>query len=127
MAAHRFGTTAGAIPLTRTTIVATGDLPAGSGNSGGYAGETTNGISLLASGSQAAGAIVVAINTTAKNTISVSWKAGTILQAAEDHSIALQYRVGTSGTWIDVGSTTTYTTLGKTNGEISGLQLKHYL
>lgn len=121
MAAHRFGTTAGAIPTTRTTIVATGDLPNVTiAGSGGWMAENANGVSMLASGSQSAGAVVVAINTTGNTNILVQWKAGTILQqTSRDNSIALQYRIGTAGAWTDVGTTTTYTSQGKVAGDIS--------
>ena len=119
---HRFGTSSGAVPTTRTTAVANGDLPTGGGNSGGWSNEAANGFGMLASGSQSAGAFVVAINTTGLNTIVVQWKAGTILQqASRDMSLALQYRVGTSATWTDVGTTTTYTSQGKTEGTFSGV------
>lgn len=123
MAMHRFGTTAGTIPSTRTTNVANGDLPISNAiGSGGWWNETNNGISLLASGSNAAGALVVAINTTGKIGINVSWKAGTILQQTNyDNSIALQYRIGTTGTWNNVGTTSTYSTQGKEIGDISAL------
>lgn len=118
MAVHRFAT----IPTTRTTAPANADLPYNSnGSAGGWDDEAANGISLLASGSQPAGALVVAINTTSLINVQVSWKAGTVLQqASRDNSIALQYRVGTSGTWTDIGTGTTYTTQGKTAGDVSG-------
>jgi len=107
IAIHRFGTTAGSIPTTRTTNNGTGDLPvAGTNTSGGYILEGTNGangISMLASGSQAAGAIVVEISTLGREDITVAWAAWTVLdQASYTNSIALQYRVGDSGTWINV-------------------------
>src|SRR5262245_57920197 len=66
VAVHRFGTSAAAIPLTRTVTPGNADLlyaTAGS-TSGGWRDETTNGLSMLASGAQAAGAWVVSINTT---------------------------------------------------------------
>src|SRR5215213_6632310 len=60
VAVHRFGTTAGAIPTTRTTSPANGDLIYVTlGTSGGWRDEGANGLSLLASGSQSAGALVV--------------------------------------------------------------------
>lgn len=123
MAVHRFGTSAGAIPITRTTIVATGDLPNVTiANSGGWMAENANGVSMLASGSQSAGAVVVAINTTGNTNILVQWKAGTVLQQTSlDNSVALQYRIGTTGTWTDVGTTTTYTSQGKVAGDVSAV------
>lgn len=126
MAMHRFGTSAGAIPVTRTTAIANDDLPnVTMSNSGGWMNETTKGVSLLASSSQSAGALVVAINTTGLTNIQVSWKTGTILQQASyDCSIALQYRIGTSGTWTDVGTTTTYTSQAKAAGDVSSTYLE---
>lgn len=123
MAVHRFGTSAGAIPTTRTTFPATGDLPNVTiANSGGWMAENANGVSMLASGSQSAGAVVVAINTTGNTNILVQWKAGTVLQQTSlDNSVALQYRIGTTGTWTDVGTTTTYTSQGKVAGDVSAV------
>ncbi|HEX8474910.1 MAG TPA: DNA/RNA non-specific endonuclease [Pyrinomonadaceae bacterium] len=117
VAVHRFGTTSG-IPTTRTTAPGTGDLPYNStSNAGGWRDEGANGISMLASGSQAAGALVVAINTTGQTNIQVTWTARTILQqASRDNSIALQYRVGTSGNFTDIDPTT-YTSSGKSAGD----------
>ena len=122
MAAHRFGTTAGAIPTTRTLSPANGDLPSAGGASGGWSFHNANGISMLASGGQAAGAIVVSIVTTGLTNVEVNWKAGTFTQqASRDNSLALQYRVGTTGNWTDVGTTSTYVTTGNPNGHISPL------
>src|SRR5688500_8983196 len=81
MAVHRFGTTSGAIPTTRTTSPANADLiNVTLGTSGGWRAEGANGISILASGSQAAGALVVSINTLGSKDIKVSWVVRTILQ-----------------------------------------------
>lgn len=121
MAVHRFGTSAGTIPTTRTLSPGNGNLPAGAGTAGGYQAHTNNGISMLASGSQAAGALIVAIDTTGKTNVQVSWRAGTILQqASRDHSVALQFRVGHSGNFTDVGTASTYTSQGQTAGSFSG-------
>lgn len=122
VAVHRFGTTSGTIPTTRTVVPATGDLPYSStSNAGGWRDEASGaGIGILASGSQSAGALVVAINTTGQTAIQVFWLCRTILQqASRDNSAALQYRVGTSGNFIDVGTGTTYTSAGKTAGDVS--------
>ncbi|MFZ4401263.1 MAG: hemoblobin-interacting domain-containing protein [Bacteroidales bacterium] len=125
MAIHRFGTTSGSIPTTRTTSDGTGDLPVTTtNNSGGYLIEGTggaDGVSLLASGSQSAGAIVVEISTTGKTAISVSWLAWTKLdQTTYTCSMALQYRIGESGTWINVDNPlssvySTNATIGRSN------------
>lgn len=119
LAVHRFGTSAAAIPTTRTTLPGSGDLPYISNpTSGGWKDEGANGLSLLASGSQSAGALIVAINTTGLTNVQVAWTCRTILQqASRDNSIALQYRVGTSGNFIDAGTTSTYTSQGKTAGD----------
>ena len=118
VAVHRFGTTAGAIPTTRTNTPGNADLPYSNiSNAGGWRDEGANGIGLLASGSQAAGALVVAVNTTGQTNVQVSWVARTILQqASRDNSIALQYRLGTSGNFIDVDPSE-YTSAGKTAGD----------
>lgn len=42
-------------------------------------------------------------------------------QASRDASVALQYRVGTSGNFIDVGNTTTFSTTGLVDGTLSSL------
>jgi hypothetical protein len=118
VAVHRFGTTAAAIPTTRTLIPGNADLPYNSGGtSGGWRDEGTNGIGLLASGSQAAGAVVVAINTIGQSAIQVGWTIRTILQqTSRDNSIALQYRIGNIGNFIDVGTSSTYSSTGQTAG-----------
>lgn len=114
MAVHRFGTTSGAIPTTRTTLPGNADLPYNAtSNAGGWRDEGTNGLSMLASGSNAAGALIVSINTIGQSNIQVSWTVRTILQqASRDNSIALQYRIGTSGNFIDVGTTSTFSSTG---------------
>lgn len=118
VAVHRFGTTAGAIPTTRTLIPGNADLPyTATSTSGGWKDEGSNGISVLASGSQSAGAWIVSINTTGKTNIQVQWTARLILQqAAWDNNAALQYRIGTTGNFIDIGTTTTYSSAGQTAG-----------
>ena len=122
IAVHRFGTSAATIPVTRTTAPAVADLPYNAtSNSGGWLGANggTDGIAMLASGSNAAGAIVIAINTVGKTDILVNWTARTILQqASRDHSLALQYRIGTSGDFTDLGTAAqVYTTSNKVVGD----------
>ena len=117
---HRFS----AIPVTRTLAPANSNLAAqgssSTANSGGWYYLGTDGIGLLASTTNPAGALVVAINTTGLNNINVSWICKTIYnQASRDNSVALQYRVGTSGNFTDVSSSTVYTSNGKTNGHSS--------
>jgi endonuclease/exonuclease/phosphatase family metal-dependent hydrolase len=120
VAVHKFSS----IPTTRTLAPATGDLP-NQGSSaalatGGWYHLSTDGIGLLASGTNAAGAVVVAINTTGLTNIQVSWLCKTIKnQSSRDNSIALQYRVGTSGNFTNVGTTSTYTSAGKVAVDVS--------
>ena len=118
VAVHRFGTTAGAIPTTRTIAQGNGDLPyVATIGSGGWKDESANGLSMLASASQSAGALIIAINTTGSSNIDIQWTARLILQQASwDNNIALQYRIGTTGNFIDIGTTTTFSTAGQVNG-----------
>jgi predicted extracellular nuclease len=118
IAIHRFGTTAAAIPTTRTLSPGIADLPYNStSNAGGWRDEASDGIGILASGSQSAGALIVAINTTGQSNIQIAWTVRTILQqASRDNSVALQYRIGTAGNFIDIGSTSTYSSAGQVVG-----------
>lgn len=118
VAVHRFGTTAGAIPTTRTLVPGNGDLPyVATIGSGGWKDEVANGLSILASGSQSAGALIIALNTTGSTNIDIQWTARLILQQASwDNNIALQYRIGTSGNFIDIGTTSTFSTAGQAAG-----------
>lgn len=115
VAVHRFGTTSGAIPTSRILTPGNGDLPnTTTSTSGGWKDEGANGISVLASGSQAAGAWVIAINTIGKTNIEIQWTVRLLLQqASRDNSVALQYRIGTSGNFIDIGSASTYNSSGQ--------------
>jgi len=120
VAVHRFNT----IPSSRTILPAVGDLAtAGSsptGVTGGWYYLGNDGIGILSTGTVSAGALVVAINTTGLNHINVSWLCKTINnQASRSNSIALQYRIGTTGNFTNLGTTTTYTSNGKVNGDVS--------
>jgi endonuclease/exonuclease/phosphatase family metal-dependent hydrolase len=120
VAVHKFSS----IQTTRTVAVATGDLPnqgsSPSSTTGGWYHLGTDGIGLLASGTNAAGSVVVAINTTGLTNINVSWICKTIKnQASRDNSVALQYRIGTSGNFTNVGSTSTYSSAGNADGHTS--------
>lgn len=118
VAVHRFGTTSGAIPTTRTLTPGNGDLPyVATIGSGGWKDESANGLSILASGTQSAGALIIAVNTTGSTNIDIQWTARLILQQASwDNNIALQYRIGTTGNFIDIGTTTTFSTAGQVVG-----------
>ncbi|MGB4845622.1 MAG: endonuclease [Ferruginibacter sp.] len=113
---HRFGTTSGAIPTSRILTPGNGDLPYNaSSTSGGWKDETGNGLSILASGSQSAGAFIISVNTTGSTNIQVQWTVRLILQqTSRDNSIALQYRIGTTGNFIDIGTTSTYSSTSQT-------------
>ncbi|WP_345088803.1 T9SS sorting signal type C domain-containing protein [Flavobacterium chungnamense] len=126
MAVHRFGTSAGAIPTTRITTDGNADLPVTTtNNSGGYMIEGVSGVdgvTVLASGSQSAGAIISEISTTGLSNISVSWISWTKLdQASYTNSIALQYRVGDTGTWTNVDSPSSSVYSTSTAGRASGV------
>ena len=118
IALHRFGTTSGAVPTTRTLIPGNADLPYNvTSTSGGWKDEAASGISILASSSQSAGALIVSINTIGKTNIQVQWTCRLILQqASRENSVALQYRLGTSGNFTDVGTTTTFSSIGQIAG-----------
>jgi endonuclease/exonuclease/phosphatase family metal-dependent hydrolase len=120
VAVHRFATP----PVTRILTPGTADLALGGSAPGGFTGGwyflSNDGIGMLSTGSTAPGALIVAINTSGLSNINVSWVCKTILnQASRDNSIALQYRVGTTGNFTDLGTTSTYSSTGKVNGDVS--------
>jgi endonuclease/exonuclease/phosphatase family metal-dependent hydrolase len=91
-----------------------------SGFTGGWYFLSNDGIGMLATGSTAPGALIVAINTSGLNNINISWVCKTILnQASRDNSVALQYRIGTAGNFTDLGTISTYSSTGKVNGDVS--------
>jgi len=114
IAMHKFA----AAPTSRILTPGTVDLPyTSTSTSGGWKDEGTSGLSVLASGSQAAGAWIVAVNTTGKTNIQVQWTARLMVQGTSwDNNVALQYRVGTSGNFIDIGATSTYSSVGQVVG-----------
>lgn len=118
VAIHRFGTTAGSIPTSRILTPANGDLPYNaSSTAGAWKDEGANGLSVLASGSQAAGAWIVSINTTGQTNITIQWTTRLMLQqASRDNSVALQYRIGNTGNFTDIGTTSTYSSTGQVAG-----------
>jgi hypothetical protein len=89
-------------------------------NSGGITtgsirNEVGNGISLLNSGSNHIGAIVVAINTEGVTNVKVSWIAEQLTSGGNGETdringLALQYRIGTSGSFTTVPGTEYLTT-----------------
>ncbi len=118
VAIHRFGTSAGSIPTSRILTSGNADLPyTATVGSGGWRDESSSGFSVLASGTQAAGAWIISVNTTGSSNIQVQWTARLILQQASwDNNVALQYRLGTTGNFIDIGTTSTYSSAGQVNG-----------
>lgn len=122
VAIHRFSS----IQTTRTPNPATGDLPvqgsSQTSNAGGWYHLGDNGIGLLASGTNPAGALIVSINTQGQSAVQISWICRTIYnQASRDNSIALQYRIGNTGSFINIGTATTYSSAGNINGHSSTL------
>jgi endonuclease I len=118
VALHRFGTTAGSVPTSRILTPGNGDLPyTATVGSGGWRDENISGLSVLGSNTQGAGAWIISVNTTGSTNIQVQWTARLILQQASwDNNVALQYRLGTTGNFIDIGTTTTYSSAGQVNG-----------
>jgi endonuclease I len=111
VAMHKFAV----IPTGRILTPGSIDLPhTATANSGGWKDEAANGLSILASGSQSAGALIVSLNTTGITNIDIQWTVRLILQqASRDNSVALQYRIGTTGNFIDIGTTSTYSSTGQ--------------
>lgn len=125
VAVHRFST----VPVARIITPGTADLTLAGSAPGGFTGGwyylNNDGIGMLATGSTAPGALIVAINTTGLNNISISWVCRTILnQASRDNSIALQYRIGTTGNFTDLGTASTYSSTGKANGDVSATYME---
>ncbi len=117
MQGHNFS----AEPTTAILTNGTADraLTANSGAvaTGSIRNEIANGISLLNSGSNHIGAIVVGINTTGRSNILVTFTAAQVNDVnTRVNALRLQYRVGNSGSYTDVSPTTEYlSTLSGTN------------
>lgn len=82
---------------------------------GSIRNEVGNGISLLNSGTNNIGAIVVAVNTTGRENIKVTWTAQQLNSGGSGatdriNGLQLQYRVGTSGDFTTISSTEYLTT-----------------
>jgi len=120
MQGHKF-------PSERTTLNLTADADGDrvlANNTSGIAtgsirNEIANGISLLNSGTNNIGAILVALNSTGRESLSVTFSAEQLSSGGNGatdrlNGLRLQYRVGTTGSFTDVASTeylTTITTL----------------
>jgi hypothetical protein len=108
-------------PTTPTTNAPSADFALSASSTtittGSIRNEVANGISILNSGSNNLGAIVIAVNTTGRSDVKVTF---TALQTTDGttriNALRLQYRIGTSGTFTDVTPITEYlTTLNGTN------------
>jgi hypothetical protein len=103
-------------PTSRLLTPGTGNMGA-TNTQGGWSAEGVNGIGMKGSNgsTRRAGAMVVAVNTTGLSNIQVAWTVRIIQQNASiDNAVALQYRVGTSGNYIDVGGAASeYLSAGK--------------
>ncbi len=85
------------------------DLAAATSNptSGSIKNEADMGISFLNSGSNGIGALVLALNTTGRENITLSWLAEDIRDGAtRENGLKLQYRIGDTGDFTDVENTT---------------------
>ena len=80
-----------------TTAAATGSIR----------NEVASGISFLNSGTNNIGTTVVAINTTNREDIKVTWTAAEVgTNGDRQNAVCLQYRIGTSGSWTNIASST---------------------
>lgn len=132
MQGHKF-------PAERSTATLTADAdgdrplvistdPIGSGS---IRNEVANGISLLNSGSNHIGAILISVNSTGRNNLTVSWTAQQLNSGGSGatdriNGLRLQYRIGTTGSFTDVSSTeylTTNTTSQNAAQSFSGIAL----
>jgi hypothetical protein len=115
MAVHAFA----ALPTTRLLTPGASDMAYNStANAGGWRDQGADGIGILGSSNAnaRAGALVLAVNTTGLSNIRATWTARTVLQqTARDNSIALQWRIGTTGDFTDVAATE-YTSAGNALG-----------
>lgn len=94
--------------------------------SGNIRNEISDGISLLNSGSNNIGAIVISVNTLNRTGVKVAWSVEDITSAnTRQNGIRLQYRIGTSGnfTEVSVSSYLSNTTGLKAKENFSGIEL----
>ncbi len=115
MQGHRFGSeptsaVTGSPSADFSLSVSTAAIATGS-----IRNEVSNGISILNSGSNHLGAIVVAINTSGRTNVTVGFTAEQLNGpnsggTGRANTLRLQYRVGESGSFTDVGSTDFVTT-----------------
>lgn len=114
MQGHSFGSEPTTVNITnaanadRVLVASSGAIATGS-----IRNEVASGISLLNSGSNNIGAIVVALNTTNRTSITVSYVAEQLNSGGSGatdriNGLRLQYRVGTSGSFTDVSPVQDY-------------------
>ena len=77
-----------------------------SGGNGTITGNGTSGFYFDNTGAAGIGSAVLAIKTTGRTNIQVAWTGRTIAIGARTYQIRLQYRVGTTGSFLDASSTT---------------------
>lgn len=91
----------------RVLVVSTSGITTGS-----IRNEVAGGVSLLNSGSNNIGAIVVALNSSGRSNLAVTWTAAQLNDVTTRiNGLRLQYRIGTSGAFTDVASATYLSTL----------------
>ncbi|WP_298152525.1 YDG domain-containing protein [Flavobacterium sp.] len=115
MAGHKFA----AEPLSAVTGAPNADFALSASTAaigtGSIRNEVANGVSILNSGSNNLGAIVVAVKSTGRNSLKVSFTAEQLNGpnaggTGRANTLRLQYRVGTTGAFIDIASTDYVTT-----------------
>ena len=99
----------GSEPNASTNGPATADraltISTSNSTTGSIRNEVSDGLSFLNSGSNNIGAIVVAINTLGRQTISLGWTAADMFTTATRvNAVKLQYRIGTTGDFTDVAN-----------------------
>lgn len=116
MQGHKFPAERSTATLTANAdgdrVLAVSTDPIGTGS---IRNEVANGISLLNSGSNNIGAIVISVNSTGRSNLTVSWTAQQLSSGGSGgtdriNGLRLQYRIGTTGSFTDVSSTEYLTT-----------------
>jgi predicted RNA-binding protein with TRAM domain len=108
-------------PTSAITTDANGDrviaASTTSASTGSIRNEVASGISFLNSSSNHIGTIVVAVNTTNRENIEVTWTAAEVgTNGDRQNAVCLQYRIGTSGSWTNIASSTYTSNLLMTAG-----------
>ncbi len=108
-------------PTSAITTDANGDRAIAasttSATTGSIRNEVASGISFLNSSTNNIGTIVVAVNTTNRENIEVTWTAAEVgTNGDRQNAVCLQYRIGTSGSWTNIASSTYTSNLLMTAG-----------